>query len=181
MNIGAIGIFVKDTDGNLRLRLIHGLKKYPEDIRTNSPLVNQVFDYLDDVDEGVAEVAAFDTDVLALSGEVNICTVAHHKAVLVANGATEIMAAHANGESQTNTIKTRKSPFVPFDMIPLVIGKNLSPREAFLVLHLYMEAAVTLVVSTPLSKCLRVAGTFHTGGTTIQTTSKTQNRNLKTP
>ena len=164
MNIGAIGVFVKDTDGDLRLRLIHGLKKYPGDIRTNSPLVNQVFGYLDDVDEGVAEVVAFDTDVLALTGEVNVCTVAHHKAVLVADATIEIVTARADGDPQTDTIKARKSAFIPFDMVPLVIEKNLSPRQAFLVLHPYMEAAGTLAVSTPLVDFLRVAGTFHTGG-----------------
>ena len=49
MNIGTIGIFVKDADSDLRLRLIQGLKKYPGDNRTNSKLVNQVFGYLGDV------------------------------------------------------------------------------------------------------------------------------------
>ena len=50
INIGAIGVFVKVADSDFHLRLIHGLKKYPGDIRTNSPLlINQVFGYLDGV------------------------------------------------------------------------------------------------------------------------------------
>ena len=65
MNICAIGVFVEDIDGYLIL--INGLKKYPRDIITNSPLVNQMFGYLEDVYEDVVEVVAFDTYALALT------------------------------------------------------------------------------------------------------------------
>ena len=64
---------------------------------------------------------AFDTDVLTLTSEINVCAVTHHKAVLVANATIEIVVAHANGEPQTDTIKARKSTFTPFDMMPLAI------------------------------------------------------------
>ena len=158
--VGGIGLFVKDPAGILRLRIIHGLRKFTGDLQNTSPLINEVFGYLDDVDEGETEIVQFDDTVLGITAEINVCTVAHHKIVLEGDDTIDLLPGRADGEPQTVAIRARKSAFIPFELMPYLLEKNFNPRQAFLVIDAYLQSHGLATECGPLLDFLRVAGTL---------------------
>ena len=135
--VGGIALFVKDPAGILRLRIIHGLRKFTGDLQ-NTSLINKVFGYLDDVDEGETEIVQFDDTVLGITAEINVCTIAHHKVVLEGDDTIDLLPGRADSEPQTVAIRARKSAFIPFELMPYLLEKNFNPRQAFLVIDAYL-------------------------------------------
>ena len=165
--VGGIAVFVVDASGEPRLRIIHGLRKYSGVVGRVSPLTNKVFGYLDDTDHGEAELVEVTVELLAQTVEINVCTVAHHKATLEGDVEIEVIPTRANADPQTETIKARKAAFVPFGLVPFVLSKNLTVRDAFLVLEPHLEAGGLIDVSAPLLDFLRVSGTKSTAATML--------------
>ena len=164
--VGGIGIFVTDAHNDVRLQVLLGLRKYtrnPSDL--NSILFNQSFVYVNDVMEGIGSLVGFDASMLDLTADVNVHTVAHHKTLLDGDEALELIGPVADNAVQLETIKTRKAMFIPYELVHYVLGKNLSPRQAFMILMPIMETSGLLTVCKSLVDFLRVAGTLPAGGT----------------
>jgi len=158
--IGGVGIFVRDSAGVHRLRIIHGIRKFPGSLGLESSLKNCVFGYLDDVDEGVPEIVQLNETLFGLTGTVNVATLAHHKSTLESEPDTVILPVRGNDEAQTESIKARISAFIPFSLVPLLIEKNLNAREAFLIVAAHIDALGAQAECAPLLAFLRVAGTY---------------------
>ena len=162
---GGIGIFVTNSAGELRLRIIHGVRKYTGEVASPSPVDNMVFGYVGDIDEAMGELVAFNTDMFLVTAETNVATVAHHKATLEAEPNLEVLPPRGDAAAQTDTVMTRMTMYVPFELLPFFLNKDLTPRDAFLVAHAQLEAKGLLEVCAPLLTFLRVAGTVPAAGT----------------
>jgi hypothetical protein len=163
--VGGICIFVNDGDGNPKLEVLLGLRKYTRNPGSpTSLLFNQVFAYLNDVEEGTGSLIGFDNSMLDMTDEVNVYALDHHKSKLIGDESIELFPTIADGAAQCETVKTRKAMYIPYELVPYVLEKNLSPRQAFMVLHPVMEAAGLLTACKPLVDYLRVAGTLPTVG-----------------
>ena len=159
MPIGGIGIFVCDTNGTDRLRIIHGLRRYLGVLGGTSPLAGNIFGYIDDITQGVGKIVQITENLFDLTGSINVCTVAHHKATLEANASLSLVPSRGDAEAQTEAIRARNSSFVPYNFMPLLLGKNLTAREAFLVVEDHLTANENAAYCEPMLSFLRVAGT----------------------
>jgi hypothetical protein len=165
--VGGIAIFETDTHCNLRLQVLLGLRKYncnPSDL--NLILFNQSFVYVNDVMEGIGSLVGFDGSMLDLTVDVNLHKITHHKTLLDWDKALELIGPVADNAVQLETIKTRKAVFIPYELVHYVLGKNLTHRQAFMILIPVMETSGLLTVCKPLVDFLRVAETLPAGGTT---------------
>jgi hypothetical protein len=163
--VGGIGIFVNDADGNPKLEVLLGLRKYTRNPGSpTSLLFNQVFAYLNDIEEGTGSLIGFDKDMLDMTNEVNVYNVDHYKSKLIGDESIELFPIIDDDAAQRETVKTRKAMYIPYELVPYVLDKNLSPRQAFMVLHPIMESAGLLTVCKPLVDYLRVAGTMPSVG-----------------
>ena len=120
-------MFVKDTQGILHLHIIYGLQKYTGDLQNTSPLINKVFGYLDDIDEGKTEIVQLDDIALGITAKINVCTIAHHKIVFEGDDTNiEVFPGRAGGKPQMEEIKACKSAFIPFKLINILpFGEEL--------------------------------------------------------
>jgi len=162
--VGGIGIFVRDPDGTDRLRILHGLRRYVGVFGTASPLAGNIFGYLDDITQGVGEIVQLTEALFGLTGTINVCTVAHHKRTLEADENIHQVPARGNDEAQTEAIRARISGFIPFDFMPLLLGKNFTARQAFLVIEAHLASNGFAVECAPLLDFLRVASTKNSTG-----------------
>jgi hypothetical protein len=161
--VGGICVFVNDGDGNPKLEVLLGLRKYTRNPGSpTSLLFNQVFAYLNGIEEGTGSLISFNKDMLDTTDEVNVYNLDHHKSKLIGDESIELFPAAAAAPSET--VKTRKAMYIPHELVPYVLDMNLSPRQSFMVLHPVMEAAGLLTVCKPLVDYLRVAGTMPSVG-----------------
>ena len=147
---GGVGIFVPNSEGNLRLRIIHGIRRYTGSVVSSSAVDNLVFGYVGDIEEAMGELVTFNTDMCKITVETNIATTAHHKATLEGDPALEILPPRGDGAAQIETVTTRMTMYVPFELIPFLMKRDLSPREAFLIAHAQLDAKGLLDVCAPL-------------------------------
>ena len=99
--------------------------------KQSSPLINKVFGYPDDIDEGETEIVVqLDDSALGITAKINACTIAHHKIVLQGDDYIEVLPGRA---PQTEVIKAQKSAFISFELMPCLLEKDYTPCQAFLV------------------------------------------------
>jgi hypothetical protein len=159
--IGGIGVFIVDGNAVLRLKVLVGLKKYSRNPRSmDSVLYNLAFAYVGDVEEGMGEMIQFDTDCLDTTAEINVFKIATYKSKLVADPSLELFPPVDDADAQNETLKVRKSAFIPYCLMQYVLDKDLTPREAFLLLHPLIENAGMVDACSTLLDWLRVAGTM---------------------
>jgi hypothetical protein len=65
-------------------------------------------------------------------------------------------------EANVYTIRSRKATFVPYELVEVLLGQDLSAREAFLVSYPLLEDADLLEVCLPFLQYLQVASTAPT-------------------
>ena len=75
-------------------------------------------------------------------------------------------------DATTTTIKARSSAFIPFELVPLLLEKQYTAREAFLVVHGHLTLHNVLDACGPLLDFLQVAGTYGTGDTIVNVLSE---------
>ena len=166
--IGGLGIFVTDADGQHRLRVIHGIRRYSGPLGLPSPLTNKVFGYLGDVSPGgFVEIVQVDEALFSITGEVNVCTIAHHKQTLASDETIEIFKVRGDTAPASEVVRTRHSAFIPYELMPLLLPKALTARQAFETIEAHLSQNDMLEVCAPLLSFLRVAGTLHTGDTVL--------------
>ena len=159
--IGGVGVFVVDGNATLRLKVLVGLKKYSRNPRSiDSVLFNLPFAYVGDVEEGMGEMVQFDADCLEVTAEVNVFKIATYKTKLIADPSVELFPPVDDADAQVETRKVRKSAFIPYCLMQYVLDKDLTPRDAFLLLHPLIENAGLLDACSTLLDWLRVAGTM---------------------
>eukprot|EP00536_Pseudo-nitzschia_multiseries_P015192 jgi/Psemu1/41574/gm1.41574_g len=128
--VGALRISVADPLGESCLRLVHGLRKYPDPLAQPSLNTGNAFGHLDDIEGDAGELVQ--------------------------------IPAVQEGAAHSEMISAHKAFFVPFEVAPFLLGKDLSPRQAMGVLYPAYLLNHYGLVGTCASQfdTLRVAGLF---------------------
>eukprot|EP00536_Pseudo-nitzschia_multiseries_P016679 jgi/Psemu1/47288/gm1.47288_g len=80
--IGGLSIFHKDAAGVDRLRVIHGLRRYPGTITQPSANRGRAFGYIDDVEGQEGELVQADAALLSRAAASRVYLLAHHEATI---------------------------------------------------------------------------------------------------
>eukprot|EP00536_Pseudo-nitzschia_multiseries_P015061 jgi/Psemu1/41152/gm1.41152_g len=161
--MGALGIFVADPLlGESRLRLVHGLRKYPSPLAQHSPNTDKAFGYLDDIEGEAGELVQVNSDMLSKTTASWVLSLGHHIAELNTHRQQPYIPAVQEGGAHSEMIIAHKAFFIPFNLVPFLLGKSLSPRQAMGILYPYLSHQVLLGTCAPLFDTLQVAGTVPT-------------------
>ena len=82
-------------------------------------------------------------------------------ATLEADPAKEYIPALTTDDGVTKILAARQSCFVPFEMMPLLLGKSLSPHQTFSLVYPWLESQGLLKACKPLADFVRVFNTKH--------------------
>eukprot|EP00536_Pseudo-nitzschia_multiseries_P004723 jgi/Psemu1/10653/gm1.10653_g len=80
--VGALGIFLTGTFGRARLRLVHGLRKYPGPLTAPSTNKGKAFGYLDDIEGDAGELVLVDAALLEQAPETLVLSLDRHLDVI---------------------------------------------------------------------------------------------------
>eukprot|EP00536_Pseudo-nitzschia_multiseries_P002783 jgi/Psemu1/6302/gm1.6302_g len=152
--VGTLGIFVADSLGQSCLRLVHGLR---------NPNKAKAIGYLDDIEGNAGELVQVNTGTLSKTPASRVLSLGHHIAELDAHHKlSHLISVVLEGAAYLEMISAHKAFFVPFELVPLLLGKGLSPRQATGSLYQHLNHHGLVVTCTPLFDTLRVAGTSPT-------------------
>lgn len=159
-NIGGIGMFIMNESKELQLKVLVGLKKYTKDPSSkDSTLFSHSYGYLGDVEDGNGKIIRLDVNALEMTRDVNVYKMKHYKKKLEDNESIELFPPVKEGDTEKEKIKVWKSVFIPFILMRLVLDKDLSPWNAFLLL----EATITagkIICCEGILGFIPVAGTM---------------------
>eukprot|EP00536_Pseudo-nitzschia_multiseries_P019515 jgi/Psemu1/61121/gm1.61121_g len=114
--VGALGIFVADSQGLPCLRLVHGLRKYPGPLTQHSPNKNKAFGYLDDNEGEAGELVLVDESMLSPTTASRVLTLDHHLAEREAHPTRLSIPVIPEGTAHSELIKAHKAFFIPFEL-----------------------------------------------------------------
>eukprot|EP00536_Pseudo-nitzschia_multiseries_P008670 jgi/Psemu1/21042/gm1.21042_g len=153
---GSLRIFAADALGKPRLQLVHGIGKYPGPLAQHSPNRDKSFGYLDDIEGESGELVLVDADMmLSQTTASRVLSLEHHMAELDTNQQRPSIPA-------SELIHAHKAFFVPFELVPFLLGKGLSPCQTMGILHPQLNHGGLVGTCTLLFDTLRVAGTAPT-------------------
>eukprot|EP00536_Pseudo-nitzschia_multiseries_P002607 jgi/Psemu1/5874/gm1.5874_g len=125
--VGALGIFLTDTFGKARLRLVHGLRKYPGPLTAPSTNKGKAFGYLDDIEGDAGELVLVDAALLEQAPETLVLSLDRHLDVIKHAHHSHIIPMVLGDDPHMEVITPFKACFIPFQLVPLLLGKGLSP------------------------------------------------------
>eukprot|EP00536_Pseudo-nitzschia_multiseries_P002015 jgi/Psemu1/4691/gm1.4691_g len=157
--IGGLGIFQEDAAGVDRLRVIHGLRRYPGTITQPSANRGQAFGYIDDVEGQEVELVRVDAALLSRAAASRVYLLAHHEANISQHPKRDYIPAIPEGTAHTEMLQAHKVCFLPFEFIPLVLCRGLTPKQAFQVLQPHIHQQGLGDICKPLLDTLRAVGT----------------------
>jgi hypothetical protein len=106
---------------------------------------------------------ALDRTQLDLTAYVNVpWMLDRHHSLLKGDSAKATVGPFAEDEANVHTIWSRKAMFVPYKLVEVLLGQDLSAREAYLVSYPLLEDADLLEVCRPFLQYLQVASTAAT-------------------
>eukprot|EP00536_Pseudo-nitzschia_multiseries_P019010 jgi/Psemu1/58485/gm1.58485_g len=129
--IGGLGIFQEDAAGVDRLRVIHGLRRYPGTITQPSANRGRAFGYIDDVEGQEGELVQVDAALLSRATASRVYLMAHHEATISQHPHRDYIPAIPEGTAHTEMLQAHKVCFLPFEFVPLVLCRGLTPKQAF--------------------------------------------------
>ena len=157
---GGIAVMVTkpNTPGGT-MQLLHGLYRHAG--ARGDPHRGKIFAYLGDVKGGTdVQVVGFRNSILNTTAGVVVPTlVDSHLALFDGDADLKLAPLYAAGAAATHTIKSRKSAFVPAPLLPYVLDKHLTPREALTTLVPVIRDLGIEVACHPLLEFLIVAST----------------------
>eukprot|EP00536_Pseudo-nitzschia_multiseries_P018507 jgi/Psemu1/55932/gm1.55932_g len=157
--IGGLGIFQEDAAGVDRLRVIHGLRRYPGTITQPSANRGRAFGYIDDVEGQEVELVRVDAALLSRAVASRVYLLAHHEANVSQHPERDYIPAIPEGTAHTEMLQAHKVCFLPFEFIPLVLCRGLTPKQAFQVLQPHIHQQGLGDICKPLLDTLRAVGT----------------------
>eukprot|EP00536_Pseudo-nitzschia_multiseries_P014669 jgi/Psemu1/39729/gm1.39729_g len=109
--IGGLGIFQEDAAGVDRLRVIHGLRRYPGTITQPSANRGQAFGYIDDVEGQEVELVRGDAALLSRAAASRVYLLAHHEANVSQHPEQNYIPAIPEGTAHTEMLQAHKQAF----------------------------------------------------------------------
>ncbi len=167
-SIGALAMIVMHG-GKAVLKFVFGLHQYlPPPAESNAALAGRYFGYLGDVAGGDAPLVEITAGYFApIPTVINVYRLAENHRLLLADPQLNFHPSIADDAAQIDTIRARKTVFVPFDLVPLLMG-DLEPRAAFLIAYDWIHANGNVDHVAPLLNLLR-AGCTLSGTATVPT------------
>ena len=163
-NVGGVGVFVVQDSGTMVLKVLVGIKKYNSDPSNPfSKLLKHHFAFLGGVDGGIGEIVKVDWAMGDMTNDVNVYKERHHKKKLEDNPTDNALGPVKDDDAQVETLRVRKSVYLPFCLMALVLDQDLTPRQAFLLLFDFIHANSLSCCQSVLDFC-RVAGTMAKDG-----------------
>eukprot|EP00536_Pseudo-nitzschia_multiseries_P004967 jgi/Psemu1/11391/gm1.11391_g len=157
--IGGLGIFQEDAAGVDQLRVIHGLRRYPGTITQPSVNRGRAFGYIDDVEGQEGELVQVDAALLSRAAASRVYLLAHHEATISQHPDRDYIPAIPEGTAHTEMLQAYKVCFLPFELVPLVLCRGLTPKQAFQVLQPHIHQQGLGDICKPLLDTLRAVGT----------------------
>eukprot|EP00536_Pseudo-nitzschia_multiseries_P015422 jgi/Psemu1/42514/gm1.42514_g len=157
--VGALGIFLTDTFGKARLRLVHGLRKYPGPLTAPSTNKGKAFGYLDDIEGDAGELVLVDAALLEQAPETLVLSLDRHLDVIKHAHHSHMIPMVLGDDPHMEVITPFKACFIPFQLVPLLLGKGLSPINALNIIYPYLDTLNLALTCAPLLNTLRAAGT----------------------
>eukprot|EP00536_Pseudo-nitzschia_multiseries_P019524 jgi/Psemu1/61156/gm1.61156_g len=157
--VEALGIFLTDTFGKARLRLVHGLRKYPGHLTAPSTNKGKAFGYLDDIEGDAGELVLVDAALLEQAPETLVLSLDRHLDVIKHAHHSHMIPMVLGDDPHMEVITPFKACFIPFQLVPLLLGKGLSPIHALNIIYPYLDTLNLALTCAPLLNTLRAAGT----------------------
>eukprot|EP00536_Pseudo-nitzschia_multiseries_P019280 jgi/Psemu1/59834/gm1.59834_g len=157
--IGGLGIFQEDAAGVDRMRVIHGLRRYPGTITQPSANRGRAFGYIDNVEGQEGELVQVDAALLSRAAASRVYLMAHHEATVSQHPDRDYIPAIPEGTAHTEMLQAHKVCFLPFEFVPLVLCRGLTPTQAFQVLQPHILQQGLGDICKPLLDTLRAVGT----------------------
>jgi hypothetical protein len=162
--IGAVAIMVASSESTTgKLVLLHGFARYIGAPGRSNPDCRGHFCYEGGVSGQDIVTVALDRSQLDLTAYVNVPRVLDRQhSLLGGDRAKATVGPFTEDEANVHTIRSRKAMFVPYELVEVLLGQDLSAREAFLVYYPLLEDADLLEVCLPFLQYLQVALTAPT-------------------
>lgn len=123
-----------------------------------------MFAYVDDVHGIDIQLVKIKDGIFTRTEEIEVAdSIDKHNDVLQIKPDKKMMGPLDASYNNKKTIRTRKSMFIPYKLAHLVIGKDLTPREAWQVLVPAIQAWNLETVCRPLIYFLLVTNTLPDG------------------
>jgi hypothetical protein len=147
--IGAVGIFVQGGGPTGNLQVLHEIQNFPGLPGRASSDRRQTFAYLGEVVGIDAVTVAFDEECLAVTDSV-IVPGTHERVMQLLNDepTAEVLGPFPSTEVNTRTVKTRATVYFPFEAVSVVLGRDLTARQAY-------ELLVPTIVANGLATALK--------------------------
>ena len=151
--IGGIGVFTEGDHPGGTLHVLHGIRRH----NLRGPHYGKYFAYVDDIEGIDAEVVEVSDMLMAPTAAIGTDTVDQQLALLTADGDTYLVPSGAAADRRQ--VSTRYSMFIPAPLLPLVLGHDLTAREALFVLVPAIRSLGLEEACAPLLDYLLVATT----------------------
>jgi hypothetical protein len=165
--VGAIGVFVQGGGSPMGLlQVLHGVHNFPGLPGRPSADRRQTFAYLGEVVGIDVVTIAFDKDCMGITDSV-IVPGTHDRVMqmLAEEPSAELLGPFPSTEANTRTVKNRAAIYIPFDLVSIVLGRDLSARRAYELLVPSIVANLLASTLKPLVDFLTIASVSPNGTT----------------
>ena len=158
--IGGIVFFLQTEDGH-QLRIVHRLRKYQLCASVTTSSARREFAYLGEARQGWCQLIQLTVNMFNVTNSFLVLPSPGHIATLEAEMAREYVLVLTADGGVTEKLGARQSCFVPFEMMPLLFGKNLSPCQTFSFVYPWLELQGMLEACKQLADFFRISNTKH--------------------
>jgi hypothetical protein len=164
--IGALGIMVADSESKtVHLKITHGYARYSSRAGHANIDRGATFCFEGEVDGTDASTVAFYRDQLGMTPYINVPRMPDRHQTLLTGEPTKTMVGLFEADAtNVHTVRTRGAMFIPFELVALLLDKDLTAKEAFLVVYPLLEDNDLVNACRPLVEFLQVASTQPTTG-----------------
>jgi hypothetical protein len=164
--IGVLGIMVVDSESKTgHLKITHGFARYSSRAGQANLDRAATFCFEGEVDGTDASNVAFDRDQLGITPYVNVpCMPDRHQTLLDGEPGKAMVGPFEADAANVHTVRTREAMYIPFDLVALLLDKDLTAREAFLAVYPFPEENNLVEACRPLIEFLQGASSQPTEG-----------------
>ena len=128
--IGGIGFFLHTVD-RYKLKIVHGPRKYQPRASVSTSYARREFAYLGDARQGRCQLIHPTFEMFNRIDRFKVLPPQGHVATLEANSVLTYIPVLTNNDRVMEMVQVRNTCFVLFEMMWLVLGKDLSPHMTF--------------------------------------------------
>jgi hypothetical protein len=164
--IGAVDIMAADSESKTgNLKVTHGYARYASRAGQANVDRGATFGFEGEVDGTDAPTAAFDRDQLGMMPYVSVPRMPdRHQTLLAGEPSKAMVGPFEASAANVHTVRTRGAMFIYFELVALLLDKDLTAREAYLVVYPFLEDRDLIDVCRPLVEFLQVGSTQPTDG-----------------